>query len=317
MKSMLRAALLGSVIGLGACGNTDPMSDESIHFERNSTFEQGVLTVFLDLQDGRNVSVNTVEDAIATGPFETPLPGQAGRAWTFLKETADGTSIAYSVVTWDDNDPLDYLMAGWWAEFPDQHLPELSFARSERYAIVDGPELDPAFPPDLPLQGQATYVGPAGGLYSYGTEEAGYVIDEYEGIATLTAYFGARTIGGCIGCVGDLITRRAHFSVFLGEKVVDLEATATDYELHLGEVRFDTVDGTFDGGAITVTHPNRTVVASDGSWGGSLSNKPDQAGNPRLVAGFTGVDFEEDNGGEGAFAGTFVAPSTTLTASQQ
>ena len=142
------------------------------------------------------------------------------------------------------------------------------------------------------------------------------MLDEYEGIATLTACFGARTVSGCIGCVGDLITRRAHFSVFLGETVLDLEATATDYELHLGEVRFD-VYGAFDGGAVTVTHPVRTVVASYGSWGGSMSNKPDQAGNPRLVAGFTGVDFEEDNGREGAFAGTFVAPSTTLTSSQQ
>ncbi len=315
--SMLRAAMLGSAIGLGACGGPDPMSGEPIDFERNSTFEEGVLTVFLDLQDGRRVSVNTADDAIATAPLDTPLPDHTGRSWTFLKETENGTSIAYSAFTWDDNDPLDYLMAGWWAEFPDQHPPTLFLAQSERYTIVDGPEIDPASPPDLPLQGQATYAGPAGGLYAYGSEETGYVIDEYEGIATLTAYFGVRTIGGCIGCVGDLITRRAHFSVFLGKEIVDLEATATDYELHLGEVRFDAVYGTFDGGAITVTHPDRTVVASDGYWGGSLSSKPDQLGNPRLVAGFTSVDFAEEDGSEGAFAGTFVAPSSTLTALQE
>ena len=312
--NILRGALLGSAIVLGACSDPRPMSDESIRFERNSTFEEGVLEVFLELQDGRRVSVNTADDAIATGPFNTPLPGHTGRSWTFLKETENGTSVAYSVVTRDDNDPLDYLMAGWWAEFPDQHPPVLSFAQSERYAIVDGPEIDSTSPGDLPLQGQATYAGPAGGLYSYGTEETGYVVDEYEGIATLTAYFGVRTIGGCIGCVGDLTTRRAHFSVFLGGEVLDREAAATDYELHLGEVRFDAVNGTFDGGVITVTHPDRTVVASDGSWGGSLSSKPDQAGHPRLVAGFTGVEFEEDDGSEGAFAGTFVAPSDTLAA---
>ena len=311
--NMLRAALLGSAIALGACGSPDPM-DEPISFERNSTFEDGVLTVFLDLQDGRPVSVNTADDAIATGPFDSPLPGHSGRSWTFLKVTEDGTSVAYSVVTWDANDPLDYLMTGWWAEFPDQRPPVLSFGDSEQYAIVDGPESDPASPPDLPLQGQATYAGPAGGLYAYESEEAGHVIDEYEGIATLTAYFGARTVSGCIGCVGDLITRRAHFSIFLGGEVIDLEATATDYELHLGEVRFDAVYGTFDGGAITVTHPERTVVASDGSWGGGLSSKPDQAGNPRLMAGFTGVEFEEDDGSGGAFVGTFVAPSATLSA---
>ena len=194
-------------------------------------------------------------------------------------------------------------MSGWWAEFPEQYLPDLSFDDSETYAIVDGPEIDSASPPDLPLQGQATYAGPAGGLYYYGSEVAGYVIDEYEGIANLTAYFGARTISGCIGCAGDLITRRAHFSVFLGEDVRDREVTETDYELHLGEVRFDAVYGTFEGGTIRVTHPDRTIIASDGSWGGALSSKPDQAGHPRLVAGFTGVDFVEDDGGEGALWG--------------
>ena len=52
--NMLRAALLGSAIALGACGSPDPM-DEPISFERNSTFEDGVLTVFLDTQDGRPV----------------------------------------------------------------------------------------------------------------------------------------------------------------------------------------------------------------------------------------------------------------------
>ena len=87
--SMLRTALLGSAIGLGACGGPDPMSDESIRFERNSTFEDGVLTIFLDLQDGRSVSVNTSDAAHATGPFDSPLPGHNGRSWTFLKETQE------------------------------------------------------------------------------------------------------------------------------------------------------------------------------------------------------------------------------------
>ena len=129
------------------------------------------------------------------------------------------------------------------------------------------------------------------------------MIDEYEGIAILKAHFRARTISGCIGCAGDLIVRRAHFSVFLGAEILDPDATTTSYELHLDEVRFDAVYGTFQGGAITVTHPERTIVAADGSWGGALSSKPDQEGHPRLVAGFTGVEFEEDDGSEGALWG--------------
>ena len=75
--------------------------------------------------------------------------------------------MAYALVSWDGDDPADYLMAGWWAEFPGQHLPELSFGDSIQYAIVDGPEIDPSNPPQLPLEGQATYVGQAGGLYAY------------------------------------------------------------------------------------------------------------------------------------------------------
>ena len=71
----------------------------------------------------------------------TPIPGHQARDWTFIKGVEQGTSIAYALVSWDGDDPADYLMAGWWAEFPDQHLPELSFRDSIQYAIVDGPEI--------------------------------------------------------------------------------------------------------------------------------------------------------------------------------
>ena len=52
--------------------------------------------------------------------------------------------------------PADYLMVGWWAEFPDQHSPELSIRHSIQYTIVDGPEFDPSAPPELQPEGQAT-----------------------------------------------------------------------------------------------------------------------------------------------------------------
>ena len=42
------------------------------------------------------------------------------------------------------------------------------------------------------------------------------MIDEYVGTVTLTADFADDTLRGCIGCMGDLITQRAHFGVFLG-----------------------------------------------------------------------------------------------------
>ena len=310
--------LLGTVLALtfGACSrNGEPAEGEGrIQHERNSAFSGPHLRVFLTLEDGTEASVNTAEDAVATAPGSTPLPGHQARDWTFVKETDDGTTVAYALVSWDSADPADYLMAGWWAQFPGQHPPGLSFADSVQYAIVDGPELDPAFPPELPADGTATYAGQAGGLYAYvpgsdwGEHEGAYVLDEYEGAITLTADFGGGTLSGCIGCAGDLVTRRAHFGVFLGDEVRDVRAVAADYELHLGAATVDRA-GNFERANVEVRHPDREVTHSEGFWGGGLSSVPDGDGNPRLVAGFSDAEFGEGDGSEGLFYGTFVALS--------
>ena len=201
-------------------------------------------------------------------------------------------------------------MAGWWAEFPGQKPPDLSFSDWQGYGIVDGPEIDVSVPPDLPLEGTANYAGMAGGLYRYSNEDID-VIDEWEGVLTLTADFADRSVSGCIGCVGDLVTRRAHFRTFLGDEVVDRDGLAKDYELHLGTAILED-NSAFERDRVTVRHPSRTVVRSDGGWGGSLSNRPDADGNPRLAAGFGWVSFEEADGSGGRFFGTFVGLSETF-----
>ena len=298
-----------------------PPGEGEIHFTRNTEFAGPSLRVFLQLEDGSEASVNTTDDAVATGPGSTPIPGHQARDWTFVKDVKRGTSVVYALVSWNPNNPADYLMAGWWAQFPGQHLPELSFRDSAQYAIVDGPEIDPASPPELPLEGQATYIGQAGGLYAYlagsdwGEDEGAVVIDEYEGVITITADFADATMSACIGCAGDLVTRRAHFGIFLGDELLDVQGIAAGYELHFGETAFNP-DGTFQHDDVTVRHPERTVTQSEGSWGGSLSNVPDAAGHPRLIAGFSGADFEESDGSIGEFAGSFVALSETARASE-
>ena len=311
--------LLGIVLVLAVSGCTRPLEDDeaTIDFVRNSEFSGSALRLFVTLEDGREVSVNTADDAVDSRPAMTPVPGHQARDWTFVKDVEGGTSVAYALVSWDRDDPADYLVAGWWAEFPDQHLPYLSFRDSIQYSIVDGPEIDPSTPPRLPLQGQARYVGQAGGLYRYvpgtdwGEDEGAYVVDEYEGVLTMTADFAGNTVSGCIGCEGDLVTRRAHFDIFLGDEVRDVRSVVAGYELHLGEAPFNP-DGTFDHVGVTVTHPERIVTHSEGQWGGSLSNIPDQEDNPRLVAGFSGADFEESDGSVGRFTGTFVALSDSF-----
>jgi len=309
------------VLGVSGCAGLPDADDEGgIDFGRNSEFAGPKLRVFLTLEDGREVSVDTADDAVDSRSGVTPIPGHQARDWTFIKDVEEGTSIAYALVSWDGDNPADYLMAGWWAEFPDQHFPELSFRDSIQYAIVDGPEIDPSNPPGLPLEGQASYVGQAGGLYAYvlgtdwGEDEGAYVIDEYEGAISITADFATNTLSGCIGCEDDLVTRRAHFGIFLGDEVLDVRSIAAGYELHFGDTALNP-DGTFEDVDVTVKHPSRTVTDSEGYWGGSLSNLPDQEGDPRLVAGFSTADFEESDGSVGTFFGTFVALSEPFRAS--
>ena len=175
---------------------------------------------------------------------------------------------------------------------------------------MNGPEIDPAHPPELPQAGKATYSGDAGGVYAYvpkGDRDAA-VVDEFRGTIMLSADFASRTLSGCIGCVGDLSTRRAHFGFILGNEVRDDLSLIADYELHLGTATISP-EGTFEADGITVTHPERTQVSSEGFWGGQLSSIPNGDGEPRLVTGFSSVDFAESDGSEASIAGAFVAPA--------
>ena len=321
--------VLGIALMLSACSDRmDPVGMETgaddgpISFVRNSEFTGPYLRVFFTPDDGTELSVNTAEDAVQTRIARTPIPDHQAQDWTFVKVRDAGTSVVHALVSWDSDAPDDYLMAGWWAEFPDQQPPALTWQGSIQIAIVDGPETDPAVPPGLPPAGQAIYSGQAGGLYSYlrgsdwGEAEGSRVLEEFEGIITLRADFAESTIGGCIGCQGDLVTRRAHFGIFLGQDVRDDEALASGYELHLGTAQI-TPEGTMSHPGVTVRHPEREVTHTEGNWGGTLSNIPDQAGNPRLAAGFADAGFEEGDGSSGAFFGVYVALSEPFASSGQ
>ena len=309
VMSLLLTACMGS-------GGSGPPAEERIQLERNTEFDGENLRFFVTLDDGTEASVNTTDDVIGVQPGMTPVPGHQAQAWTFLKITDDATSVAHALVSWDPDDPADYLVAGWWAEFPDQK-PPLSLRGSERYAIIDGPSLDHSVAPQLPVDGTATYAGPAGGLYAYeagsdwGENEGEFVLEEYQGTITLTADFQDGTLKGCIGCVGDLVTQRAHFGVFLGQEVSDVQGIAKDYELHLATAIIRE-DGNFVRDRVTLKHPDRNITLSEGYWGGSLSSRQDTDGNPRLVAGFNSVYFEESDGSAGSLSGSFVGVSETF-----
>ncbi len=306
--------LLLAALALAACSRVLPPEEDRIQLERNTEFDGSELRFFLTLEDGTEASVSTSEDVIEVLPGRTPLPGHSAQAFTFLKVEGADTSLSHALLSWDPDNPSDYLAFGWWAQFYDQHPPRLSLAEADQYSIVDGPELDHGFPPELPVDGAAEYVGQAGGLYTYvfgrdaGENEGEFVIEEYEGVLTLAADFADRSLKGCIGCVGDLTTRRAHFGVVLGEELIDAQGLARDYEIHMATAIVEE-DGNFERYRATVRHPERTVVLSDGFWGGILSSRRDTDGNPRLVAGFNSVDFEESDGSEGQFVGSFLGLS--------
>ena len=167
----------------------------------------------------------------------------------------------------------------------------------------------------MPIEGGATYVAPTGGLYAYeygsnwGALEGTTVFEEYVGIITLRADFSQKTIQGCIGCVGDISIRRSHLRTALGWRPTEPpEAAPTDYEVHFGVTPFQK-NGTFESTDVTVTHPVRSVAQSGGHWGGQFSNRPDSAGNPRLVAGITQGEFVEADGSRGLLQGIFNALS--------
>ena len=307
--------LLVLALALTACaGREIAQPDDSFQLERNTEFDGGTLRFFVTLDDGTVASVNTVEDLIEVLPGATPLPGHQARALTFLKVKKEGTSLSHALLSWDPANPADYLVFGWWTEFVGQSPPDLSLAESERFALVDGPELDHGIVPELPVEGVATYRGQAGGLYKYvpggelGEDVDNIVLEEYQGTITLTADFFDGTVKGCIGCVGDLVTQRAHFGIILGEEVEAPQDTAKDYELHLPSAIIRD-DGHFVRDRVIVRHPERTVTKSEGYWGGAFSSRQDTDGNPRLAAGFSGVDFEQSDGGRGEFFGSFLGLS--------
>ena len=288
----------------------DAQAEGRIRFERNTAYDGRVLSILGE--DGGRPTLTTARNAVDAGEaFRPIMPGHSGWSWTLLNTAQDSTTYAYAVISWANDNPTDYLAAGYWIHYPSYPF---DYTAIEAAGFIDGPEIDPASPPQLPMQGQATYSGFAGGSYRYlygpswGEALAGtYGIEEYAATVPLTADFSANTLNGC---QGEIAIQRTHLHNLLGDEVTRLEALPTDYELHLGTVSYNP-DGTFELPDVTVVHPERAITQSEGFWGGAFSNIPDTAGDPRLIAGFSDAEFAEADGSRGSFWGMFSGLSTT------
>ena len=289
------------------------LTPEPQPFQAQTSLVDGVLTVTITTPDGRTRTLNAIRDIEATAGRYLPGPVQpnhSNREWILVDNHYDGRVWLYAVASWDNADATDYLAAGWWLAYPPG-VPTRAVETATRGVFVDGPELDPANPPDLPLMGTATYVGGMGGLYTYQygrdwIELAGSTeIAEFTGTVVLTADFDQNRLTGCMGCVEPIETARRHLASAVPWRNPDPTASPADYDLHF-EASFG-ANGAFEDTAITVMHPDRTITTSAGTWQGQFSNVPDVDGNPRRVVGSTDVHFAEDDGSQGRFTGIFDA----------
>ena len=312
--------MAGWIMALSGCGGGGSLPDipipeltpEPQPFRAQTSWVDGVLSVTVPTEDGRTRTLHSSQNLEATWGRFLPrplLPNHSNREWLLADNHYDGRVLLYAVVEWDNTDATDYLAAGWWLTYPPR-VPYQAFELATRGVFLDGPELNPANPPDLPLTGTATYVGGMGGLYTYqygrnwGELADSAEFTEFQGPIALTADFDSNRLTGCFGCLGPIQTAPGrHLFPAVPWQGDDPAALPTDYELHFAS-SFG-ANGAFEDTTITVMHPDRTITASAGTWQGQFSNVPDVDGNPRRVVGSTDVHFAEDDGSQGRFTGIF------------
>lgn len=298
--------------------------ENAMQFRTKSTFEDGVFAVEAQRSGQSPRTLTTDAHALYEWAIylpAPPIPGFVNREWFLAENRHDGRSILYAAVEWDNDDPSDYLAVGWWLHYPPG-VPTDEYEAAERGVFIDGPEIDPSNPPAMPVSGEAKYFGGAGGLYEYFygngwgelQGESQYV--EFSAPITLTADFAEATISGCIGCEGNISAETLHLWPAVAWRGPDPDALPTDYEVHLGPASFNP-DGMFQNTAISVSHPERTGMQSEGVWGGQFSNVLDLDSNPRRVVGYSGVRFEEADGSIGSLESIFSALTPTTVNSQE
>ena len=320
MNFIAKLAYIAFAFAMTACsGGSDPEGAAG-----TTTFDGEVLRLALPREGGGTERFSSIRDEWFSWTWRPFLPNHAGRRWAMIKSHTEGTALAYALVSGDNDNPTDYLAAGYWLWFPGTDSRLLSLSAAEPNLFMDGPEIGSANLADMGVSGTATYVGEVGGVYRYhygsgwnGVDEREFA-EEFGGPINITADFSDNTVTGCIGCLGDLEVRREHLYTLLRRRVAQPLAQPTDHEIHFGKTPIG-ANGTFESLEATVTHPTRTIMRSGGYWSGSFSNRPDVDGNPRLVAGVAEAAFEEADGSEGSFQGIFigVAPSLRPPAARQ
>ena len=277
----------------------------------STAFDGTDLTIAVSRDNGSALTLNSGSDpSEASGASDSPIAGHSAQGWIVLKIDTEGISVARATVTANESDAADYLAVGYWMHIAGD-LTQFSFTGAEIGTFVDSPELSLESPPSLPVQGTASFYGPAGGAYSVlhgedgegppGSMESG----EFNSTVELTADFAANTIEGCVGCRDGV----AVFGTLYGTDIRRRPPTSlfedSGYRLHLDSADLS-ANGTFRGQQMRLEHAEYSFTSTGGAWGGQFSNIADSAGDPRLVAGTFGAEATSAGGSEGAFLGSFV-----------
>ena len=300
---------LACVLALGLAGCAGGGGDEAA--TRPTSFDGEVLRIAVERADGGAETFSSLRDEWYSWSWFPFMPNHSGRRWTMGKTDRDGVSLAYALVSWDNDDPTDYLSAGFWMRFDGaRNTRRLDPADATIIPFVDGPELDPAARLQLPVSGTASYAGGAGGVWRHAPPGEAPLAEEFSAVMTLRADFAAGTIAGCIGCIGDIALEREHLYAILGWRRGRGEAepahTPAGYEIRFAPAPLDRTGG-FAGEAVSVTHSERGIARSDGAWSGRLSSRLAADGAPRLAAGHASARYAEAGGGAGSFDSIFTA----------
>ena len=266
------------------------------------------LTLRIERANGSNLSLDSTAAASESQDIDFPVEGRSGRAYALLdfgelSLSRTAISVAAVYTSWDDDDPTNYLAGGYWMHVEGDLLDPDGIA-VEIGAVMDGPELSGT--PALPTLGEASYRGPATGIYAYrygsghaDRVEGSGVVGEFFGIAALVADFAAGAVSGSI----EELSVSGLGATPDGEEF-EIAGEDPGLRVDLGSADFGR-NGTFTGRAVAVASTNRTIDSSGGAWGGRFSNVL-EGGQPRLVGGTVGAEWEERDGGGGVLLGAFL-----------
>ena len=106
--SIVLALTTTACIGSSRMPLSDDTQDEGwIRFERNTTYDEQVLTILGE--EGRP-ALTTARNAVDVGkPFRPAMAGHSGWSWTLVNTAQDSTTYAYAAISWANDNPTDYL----------------------------------------------------------------------------------------------------------------------------------------------------------------------------------------------------------------